>query len=68
MRFEVDASQLAYHDRDMNLAVEDGPYEFRVGHSAADIASTAEFEVTGTKEVPEGGRTYFTETTVEGAE
>ncbi|CQH63296.1 glycoside hydrolase domain protein (plasmid) [Halobacterium hubeiense] len=68
VRFEVDASQLAYHDRDMNLAVEDGPYEFRVGHSAADIASTAEFEVTGTKEVPEGGRTYFTETTVEGAE
>jgi beta-glucosidase len=66
--FEIDASQLAYHDRDMNLAVEEGPYEFRVGHSAADIASSAEFEVTDTKEVPEGGRTYFTETDVGDAE
>nr|WP_206424436.1 glycoside hydrolase family 3 N-terminal domain-containing protein [Halorubrum sp. CSM-61] len=62
--FEVDATQLAYHDRDMDLAVEAGPYEFRVGHSAADVADTAAFEVTGTKEVPENGRTYFTETRV----
>jgi beta-glucosidase len=59
--FEVDATQLAYHDRDMDLAVEAGPYEFRVGHSAADIVDTAAFEVTGTKAVPENGRTYFTE-------
>ncbi|MFW6382433.1 MAG: glycoside hydrolase family 3 N-terminal domain-containing protein [Haloferacaceae archaeon] len=62
--FEVDASQLAYHDRDMNLAVEAGPYELRVGHSAAMIADAASFEVTETKEVPENGRTYFTETRV----
>ncbi len=63
--FEVDASQLAYHDRDLDLAVEAGPYEFRVGHSAADVVATAAFEVTGTKEVPATGRTYFTETSVE---
>ncbi|WP_283402040.1 glycoside hydrolase family 3 N-terminal domain-containing protein [Halorubrum sp. DM2] len=63
--FEVDATQLAYHDRDMDLAVESGPYEFRVGHSAAAIADTATFEVTWTKEVPENGRTYFTETQVD---
>nr|WP_049911431.1 fibronectin type III-like domain-contianing protein [Halorubrum lipolyticum] len=62
--FEVDATQLAYRDRDMDLAVEAGPYEFRVGHSAADIADAAAFEVTGTKEVPANGRTYFTETRV----
>lgn len=66
--FEIDASQLAYHDRDMNLAVEEGPYEFRVGHSAADVVSTASFEVTDTKEVPKGGRTYFTETELDDAE
>ncbi|WP_154020493.1 hypothetical protein [Halorubrum halophilum] len=48
----------------MDLAVEGGPYEFRVGHSAADIVDAAAFEVTGTKGVPENGRTYFTETRV----
>lgn len=52
----------------MNLAVKEGPYEFRVGHSVTDVASTADFEVTDTKEVPESGRTYFTETKVENAE
>ncbi|ELY97668.1 glycoside hydrolase family 3 N-terminal domain-containing protein [Natrialba aegyptia] len=64
--FAVDASQLAYHDRDFNLVVEEGPYEFRVGHSAADVVATAPFEVTGTKEVSRTGRTYFTETNVTG--
>ena len=68
VRFEVDASQLAFHDRDMNLAVEEGPYEFRVGHSASDVVDAASFEVTATKEVPATGRTYFTETRVEDAE
>nr|WP_170972330.1 glycoside hydrolase family 3 N-terminal domain-containing protein [Natronorubrum halophilum] len=66
--FEVDASQLAYHDRDFDLTVEEGPYEFRVGHSAADIAATAAFEVAGTKEVPRTSRTYFTETDVANVE
>ncbi|MFC6823574.1 glycoside hydrolase family 3 N-terminal domain-containing protein [Halopelagius fulvigenes] len=68
VEFEVDASQLAYHDRDFDLRVEAGPYEFRVGHSASDIAASASFEVTGTKEVPQTGRTYFSETTVADAE
>lgn len=63
--FEIDASQLAFHDRDMNLAVEEGPYELRVGRSASDIVSTAAFDVTATKEVPAAGRTYFTTTRVE---
>ncbi|SFL44009.1 beta-glucosidase [Halogranum rubrum] len=62
--FEVAADQLAYHDRDMDLTVEEGPYEFRVGHSAADITSTASLAVTATKEVPSNGRTYFSETDV----
>lgn len=63
--FDVHASQLAYHDRDMNLAVEAGPYEVRVGGAADDIAETAAFDVTATKEVPSTGRTYFTESRVE---
>lgn len=66
--FEIDASQLAFHDRDMNLAVEEGPYELRVGRSASDIVSTAAFDVTATKEVPAAGRTYFTTTRVETVE
>ncbi len=68
VRFEVDASQLAYHDRNLDLAVEAGPYEFRVGHSAADIVTSASFEVTETKPVPLPERTYFTKTGVSGAE
>ncbi|WP_247003873.1 glycoside hydrolase family 3 N-terminal domain-containing protein [Halosolutus gelatinilyticus] len=63
--FEVDASQLAYHDRNVDLVVEEGPYEFRIGRSAADVVSTASVEVTGTKTVPSTGRTYFAETDVE---
>ncbi|WP_423746868.1 glycoside hydrolase family 3 N-terminal domain-containing protein (plasmid) [Haladaptatus sp. SPP-AMP-3] len=66
--FEIDASQLAFHDRDMNLAVERGPYELRVGRSASDIVSTAAFDVPTTKEVPAAGRTYFTTTRVEPVE
>nr|WP_284033639.1 glycoside hydrolase family 3 N-terminal domain-containing protein [Halobaculum sp. DT31] len=63
--FEVDATQVAYHDRDMALAVHEGPYEFRVGHSAADVVSTARVEVPETKRVPRAGRTYFATTDVE---
>ncbi|MDS0295669.1 glycoside hydrolase family 3 N-terminal domain-containing protein [Halogeometricum luteum] len=66
--FDIDATQLAYHDRDFDLAVEEGPYEFRIGRSADDVVSAASFEVTGTKEVPQNGRTYFAETTVSDAE
>lgn len=68
IRFDVDASQLAYHDRDFDLAVEDGPYELRIGHSASDIVASASFEVTESKEVPLTGRTYFAETDVVDAE
>ncbi|MFW6385448.1 MAG: fibronectin type III-like domain-contianing protein, partial [Halodesulfurarchaeum sp.] len=63
--FDVDATQLAYHDLNMNLAVEAGPYELRVGRSASDVVSTAAFEVTDTKTVPTAGRTYFADTDVE---
>ncbi len=65
VRFEVDASQLAFHDRDMDLAVEAGPYELRVGRSASDVADAAAFTVTGSKAVPATGRTYFSESRVE---
>nr|WP_204366066.1 glycoside hydrolase family 3 N-terminal domain-containing protein [Halogeometricum pallidum] len=66
--FEIDASQLAYHDRNFDLTVEEGPYQLRVGHSASDIVTTASFEVTGTKRVPSTGRTYFTKTRITDAE
>ncbi|MFB6153657.1 MAG: glycoside hydrolase family 3 N-terminal domain-containing protein [Halodesulfurarchaeum sp.] len=66
--FHVDVTQLAYHDLDMNLTVEEGPYELRVGQSASDIESTAGFEITDTKTVPRSARTYLTGTDVEPAE
>lgn len=63
--FSVDAAQLAFHDRDMSLAVEAGVYGLRVGPSAAEIVDAAAFEVTDTTEVPRSARTYFTETAVD---
>ncbi|MWG33479.1 glycosyl hydrolase [Halomarina oriensis] len=63
--FEVDATQLAYHDREMNLTVHEGPYELRIGHSAADVTTTASLAVTDSKVVPRTGRTYFAGTTVD---
>jgi beta-glucosidase len=62
--FTLAANQLAFHDRDLNLTVEPGPYELRAGRSSADVAATDTFEVTATKEVPRSGRVYFTETEV----
>lgn len=66
VEFDVAASQLAYHDADMNLVVEPGEYELRIGSSAADIKTDATFEVTGRREVPQKGRVYFAETRVDG--
>ncbi|WP_435361789.1 glycoside hydrolase family 3 N-terminal domain-containing protein [Haloarchaeobius sp. DFWS5] len=63
--FEVDATQLAYHDQSMTLTVHEGPYELRVGHSSADITETATVDVADSKAVPRTGRTYFAETSVE---
>ena len=65
--FEVGASQLAYHDRNGNLTVESGDYEFRIGHSAEELVDTATVTVTESKRVPRSGRRYVTETTVEDA-
>ncbi|MFC7142689.1 glycoside hydrolase family 3 N-terminal domain-containing protein [Halosimplex aquaticum] len=65
--FELGASQLAYHDRSMTLAVEEGEYELRVAHSATDVAETATVSVTESKPVPRTARRYVTETTVDEA-
>jgi len=63
--FEIDMTRLAYHDLAMNLVVEEGPYELRVGTSAADIVDTAAFDVTDTKAVPRSARSYLTQTSIE---
>ncbi|WP_394339011.1 glycoside hydrolase family 3 N-terminal domain-containing protein [Halosimplex salinum] len=64
--FELGASQFAYHDRDMNLAVEAGDYELRVAHSATEVAESETVSVTDTKAVPRTARRYVTETSVDG--
>ncbi|GAB7018296.1 glycoside hydrolase family 3 N-terminal domain-containing protein [Halostagnicola bangensis] len=63
--FELSATQLAFHDLNMNLTVEEGPYEVRIGRSAADIVSSAGLEITDTKAVPKTARTYYTVTSVD---
>jgi len=63
--FELGVSQLASHDRDVNLVVESDDYEFRVGHSATQIAATETVSVTESKRIPRSARRYATETTVE---
>ncbi|WP_199522757.1 fibronectin type III-like domain-contianing protein [Haloferax sp. Atlit-4N] len=47
--FAVAADQLVYHGRDVDHGVEEEPYEFRIGHLAADITSTAPLTITRRK-------------------
>jgi len=64
--FEVPVAKLASHDTDMDLVVDPGEFEFRVGPAADDIADTAELDVVGERrEVPLTGRAYTVETGVE---
>ncbi|MEF8851129.1 MAG: glycoside hydrolase family 3 N-terminal domain-containing protein [Haloarculaceae archaeon] len=65
--FDVSATQLAYHDRHGNLAVEAGDYELRIARGATDVAGTGTLAVTETADVPRNGRRYFTETAVDEA-
>jgi beta-glucosidase len=66
--FDVAATQLAYHDREMELTVEEGSYEARVGSSAADIAASGSFTVADSKPIARSGRAYFTDADVDAAE
>jgi beta-glucosidase len=63
--FELSASLLAFHDQDMNLTVEDGSYELRIGRSSTDIAAAEPFDIINSKRVQTTGRTYFAETDIE---
>lgn len=65
VEFRLSVHQLAFHDEDVDLIVEPGEFEVRVGHSAADVRSSATFEVEGrTRKVP-SERRYLTASTVE---
>ncbi|WP_244605396.1 fibronectin type III-like domain-contianing protein [Halorhabdus rudnickae] len=64
--FAIDATQLAFHDCDMNLTVEPGEYELRVGSSAADIRTIGDFEIVGEpRKLARSARTYFSETVLD---
>jgi beta-glucosidase len=47
VRFRVDASQLAFHDRDMRLVVEPGRFRVMVGASSADLRLEGHFSIEG---------------------
>ncbi|WP_459880194.1 glycoside hydrolase family 3 N-terminal domain-containing protein [Halorubrum gandharaense] len=63
--FEVSATQLAFHDRNVDLVVEDGDYELRVGRAADRIEDAVTLTVSETKPVPRTGRRYYTATAVD---
>lgn len=64
--FELSITQLASHDREMNLVVEPGPFELRVGSAADNIETAETVQVVGDcYGVPNTGRTYTTERRVE---
>jgi beta-glucosidase len=65
--FDVAATQLAYHDRHENLAVEAGEYELRVARASDAVEATETLTVTDTADVPRNGRRYFTDTDVDAA-
>lgn len=62
--FELPATRLAFYDANMDLIVEAGTYELRIGRSAADIASKQSLEITETDHVSRDERTYLSETSV----
>jgi beta-glucosidase len=45
--FHLDASQLAFYDRDMKYVVEPGEIEVLLGSSSEDIRLEGTFEITG---------------------
>jgi beta-glucosidase len=64
--FDLSTTQLASHDRHMDLVVEPGPFELRVGRAADAIEAAETVEVVGDRyEVPNAGRSYATERRVE---
>lgn len=63
--FEASVTQLAFHDRNVDLVVEEGTYELRVGRAADTIEGSATVEVTGDKAVPRTARQYYTDVSVD---
>ena len=51
MVFDLSLTQLAFHDRAMQLVIEPGEVEVLVGASSADVRANARFSVTGERRV-----------------
>ena len=62
--FALAANQLAFHDANMDLTVESGTYEIRIGRSSTDLIASDEFEIADSEAVPPEERAYLTETHV----
>lgn len=61
----IDLRQLAFLDRDMQLVVEPGRMEVRVGSSSRDIRLKGEFEIVGPRRPVVGCRPFFPEIRVD---
>lgn len=57
--FKLSTDQLAFYDRNLNLAVEPGEFQIMVGGSSEDIRLTDTIEVKGSAKVIPHARTYF---------
>lgn len=57
--FEIEMSQLAFLDEEMNWRVEAGQIELRAGGASDRIAQSESFEVTGTRIVDGAARAFY---------
>ncbi|OHX66606.1 glycoside hydrolase family 3 N-terminal domain-containing protein [Flammeovirga pacifica] len=62
--FKVSPEQLAFYDKDMNLVIEPGNYDFLIGASSTDIKASTTVKLIGkTKHLPIKNK-YFSETLI----
>ncbi len=63
--FILPVELLAFYDKNMDLAVEPGEFEVKVGSSSEDIRQTGKFTLTGEKRIIKNRTVYFSDVNVE---
>lgn len=63
--FEVQASQMAFLDRDMRWKIEKGAIDVEIGSSSEDIRLTGEFQITGDGWIEGRNREFYAKCKIE---